>query len=226
MSDPSQIWLYATTLISIALGLIVISLVIIYLRLVRKHAQLKEEKSRMGAAAQKEAEKVIDEARRQSIQMLQEAQERASNMIKEVGFISDQTRNKMLEEIGKVTQGYAKNYQGLLEEAKKEAIGIINNISTNIKGEASREIEVMKSALTQEVQRAQEATRKAIEETLSKVGAEVQAYKKARLERVDTAIFEIIKQASQRVIGKSLNLADREELVMKSLEEAKKENVF
>ena len=132
----------------------------------------------------------------------------------------------MLDEIGKVTQGYAKNYQGLLEEAKKEAIGIINNISTDIKGEASREIEVMKNALTQEVQRAQEATRKAIEETLSKVGAEVQAYKKARLERVDTAIFEIIKQASQRVIGKSLNLADREELVMKSLEEAKKENVF
>lgn len=226
MIDPSQILLYGVILISIALGFFVIGLVISYLRLVRNYSKLKEEKRKFEAAAQKEAEKIIDEARRQSSQMLQEAQGRASSMIQEVGFISDQTRKKMLDEIGKVTQGYAKNYQGLLEEAKKEAIGIINNISNDIKGEASREIEEMKQAFTQEVLRAQETTRKAIEETLSKVGAEVQVYKEARLKRVDAAIFEIIKQVSQKVIGKSLSLEDKEELVMKSLEEAKKENVF
>lgn len=226
MINPSQILLYGAILISIALGFIVIGLVISYLRLVRNYSKLKEEKRKLEAVAQKEAEKIIDEARRQSSQILQEAQSKASSMIQEVGFISEQTKKKMLDEIGKVTQGYAKNYQGLLEEAKKEAIGIINNISNDIKGEALREIEEMKQALTQEVLRAQETTRKAIEESLSKVGAEVQAYKQARLKRVDAAIFEIIKQVSQKVIGKSLSLEDKEELVMKSLEEAKKENVF
>ncbi len=60
----------------------------------------------------------------------------------------------------------------------------------------------------------------------AKIEKEIEAYKQARLGKINEALFEIIQQVALRVIGKSLTQRDHGELVTKSLEEAKKENVL
>jgi hypothetical protein len=55
---------------------------------------------------------------------------------------------------------------------------------------------------------------------------ELEVYKAERLKKVDEKIFEILKDASTKAIGKSLSLEDHEDVVIKALEDAKRENVL
>lgn len=226
MTNPSDIMLYGAILISIALGFLLLALFITYFQLLKKHTKLKEEKGKGTEESQRQAVLIVDQARKQSTSILAESQQQAAELIKDAGTISQEAKQRMIEEMSKVAQGYAKNYQELLVEVKNEALGVVRNISQSIKGESAKEIEAMKQALTGEIVKAQEITRKAITESLSKVETEVNAYKQARIKRVDVAIFDIIREASQKVIGKSLNTKEHEDLVIKSLEEAKKERVL
>ncbi len=226
MNNPSNIMAYGAILISIALGLLLMALFITYLQLLKKYTNLKEEKSKIGEDAQRQAESLIEQARRQSASILGESQQKAANIIKEAGVISQEARQKMITEMSRVTQGYAKSYQELLTEVKNEALAIVNNISQSIKGESAKEIEMMKQALTGEIVKAQEITRKAITESIAKIEEEVKVNKQERIKKVDTAIFDIIREASQKVIGRSFNPQEHEDLVIKSLDEAKKEHVL
>ena len=226
MTDPAQILLYGAVLISIALGLLVLSLVVSYLRLHKTYSRLKERKNMIESDAHKEAEKIMDEARKKSMESLKQARIQASKIINEAGVITQEAKQKMLSDFSTVTTGYAQSYQQLLAQAKDEAIKIIDNISKDIKSQAASEIGTMKSALTQEVAKAQETTRKAILQSIQTIEKEMEAYKKARIQKVDENVFEILRQVTQRVIGRALSPQDHEDLVIKSLEEAKKENVF
>ena len=56
--------------------------------------------------------------------------------------------------------------------------------------------------------------------------AEVSEYKKGILSQIDKLGVDIIKQVSLKVLGKSLSKKEQEDLVIKSLEEAKKLGFF
>lgn len=226
MDNPAQILLYGSVLIAVALGLLVISLLVAYLRALKKVTEIKSKKRSIEDEAALEADKIITEARNQASQIIQESQTKASAIVKEAGVLNEQVKNQILTEISQVTNEYAKSYQEVLAKAKTDVIKIVSNISDDVKKEASLEIQTMRQALTQEVAAAQAATKKAIEDSLSKVEGEVESYKKARFERIDKAVLDIIRQVSQRVIGRSLSTEEKEDLIIKSLEEAKKENVF
>jgi len=226
MENPAQILLYGSVLIAVALGLLVISLLVSYLRALKKVTEIKDKKRNIEDEAAKEADRIITEARNQASQIIQESQVKASAIIKEAGVLNEQVKNQILAEVSQVTNEYAKSYQEVLTKAKTDVVEIISNISDEVKKEATVEIQTMRQTLTQEIANAQVVTRKAIEDSLSKVGEEIEAYKKARFERIDSAVIDIIRQVSQRVIGKSLSTEEKEDLIIKSLEEAKKENVF
>ena len=226
MPLPSDILLYGLVLISIALGLFVLALVVSYLRIVRRYSQLKEEKSKLEAEAKLKAEKKLEEASKVSEQIIQEARIKASEIIKKTETFSRETKDAMIAELGKVSTEYIGSYKQALNEAKTETVSVLAGVSKDLKSKALSEVETFKGSLQAEIKSSQEALRQAVNAGYQKIEGEIDKYRKVRLQQVDVAIFEILREVSQRVIGKALTLEEHEELVIKSLEEAKKENVF
>jgi hypothetical protein len=55
---------------------------------------------------------------------------------------------------------------------------------------------------------------------------ELAVYKAERMKKVDEKIFEILRDVAAKAIGKALSLEDHEDIVVKALEDAKKEHVL
>ena len=60
----------------------------------------------------------------------------------------------------------------------------------------------------------------------SSVVTEVESYKQDLIKRVERSIFRIIYLVSTNVLGKTIDLEGHRELVIKALEEAKREGFF
>jgi hypothetical protein len=64
------------------------------------------------------------------------------------------------------------------------------------------------------------------QEVLANIEKEVEAYKTAKIRRIDQASVVLVERVAQQVLNKSLTIEDHENLVLKSLDKAKKEGVF
>lgn len=226
MPLPSDILLYGSVLIAIALGLLVLALVVSYVRLVRRFNLLKEEKSKLTANTRLEAEKILDDAQKTAEQVVREARVKASEIITKTEAFSKETKEAMVAQLGQVSKEYVDNYKQALNQANTETVNVLAEVSKDLKSKALSEVKTFKGSLEAEIQSSQQALRQAVNEGYKKIEGEIDKYRQARLQQVDQAIFELLREVSQRVMGKALTLEEHEELVIKSLEEAKKENVF
>lgn len=65
-----------------------------------------------------------------------------------------------------------------------------------------------------------------LEESITTTNAAIEQYKKQRITQVDAQIYQVIAAVAKKVMGKTINLADHEDMVMAALEKAKKENLL
>lgn len=222
----SEIILAGAVLISVALGLLLIALVVLYVRLVIRYNTIREEKSQIESNAKAHADEIIAKAEREASSIIQTAHSEATKKVLEAGKIGAEVQQKVLTDMEKVAKDYTASYQKILEQAKSESLNLISNMSTDVKQAATEEIEAMRIALQEEVAKTKEATKTAITGAYAKIEKEIESYKQARIGKINETVFEIIQQVALRVIGKSLTQRDHGELVIKSLDEAKKENVL
>lgn len=223
---PEQIIIYGSVLITVALSLLLIAVVTLYVSLLRKYQELLEEKSKLQSIREGEVEKILAEARQKAHQIVEEANVNASKIVQDAGFVNEELKGKMLAELERVSSEFFKNYQGALKGAEAQALATITDISKNLGSEAAKQIEAMRQVLQAEIARAQQTTKAAIDEAYKKVEEEIEAYRKSRLQKIDEQIYEVIKKVSQDVIGKAIEAQEHEEMVVKSLEEAKRQNIF
>ena len=223
---PSQIIVYGSVLITIALALLLIATIATYASLLRKYKALLEEKSKLKAEAESQVDKIFQEVRQKAHQIIEESRQKATKIVGDAGVISNELKEKMLNELNKVSAEYTKDYQGTLDAAKNESIKIISNMSKGITSEASHEIQAMRATLQQEVAKTHAETKKAIDEVYKRVEEEIKVYKERKLKKVDEQALEIVKQVSSDVLGKAIDAKQHEELVIKALEEAKRQGTF
>lgn len=62
--------------------------------------------------------------------------------------------------------------------------------------------------------------------SLSRVENDVAEYKKNKMAKIDLEIRQIVLSAAREVIGRAISLSEHEDLVSKSLERAKKDQIF
>jgi hypothetical protein len=99
-------------------------------------------------------------------------------------------------------------------------------LSKDVKEEVGRQIDTVNTSLASEIQKTQAETRRVLLGAYKKMEDEVEAYKVERLKKVDERIFDLLKDASVKAIGKLLSPEDHEDVVIKALEDAKRENVL
>ena len=216
-----QTVLYIIILVAIALVLLLIGVVLAYLRIVKRYLDLKE-----GKIEEVDPRIIIKQEQEKSQRILEDAQFQAHQVITKAQAFLATNESVLSKELEITTQDYAKKYEGNLEIVQKNIIKILENIPEDSKKMLLAEISNIKKSLAEEIGKAATEAKAAVTEAYKKAEDEVVIYKNERLRQADESIIFILKQVARKVLAKEISQDEHEKLVLKALEEAKRQGIF
>jgi uncharacterized membrane-anchored protein YhcB (DUF1043 family) len=211
----NQIILFAATLLTAVLGIIIGAVAYSYKKLITKYYVLKDEIERRDA-----------QSKQYSDQVLKEAQARASIINQNAESYQAILKRQMDEQITLASQNYQAAYQQIIDTLKNESIKSIQNISNDIKTDMNSEIKNVLTSLQDEMVRTQTSAIATLKQGLAKSEEDIKLYKQEMYKKIDQSILLIIQNVSYKVIGKAINLEDHEDLVLNALTSAKRQGII
>jgi F0F1-type ATP synthase membrane subunit b/b' len=203
----------------VALILLLVAVVILHLRLAYKYQKLREERENNWQAqlknAQLKARKVIEDANTQASQIVGSAQ----------GFKREQI-DMLNSEIYKAVETYTDTYNQVMINLQNEIVKVLGNTPEDIKNGVIKELEVIRNALQKDLIESRKKASAVIEKEYSKLQSDIESYKLTRLKQLDNSIFQIIEMVSKKVLAKEISAEEHEKLVIKALEEAKRQEML
>jgi hypothetical protein len=209
-----------------ALGFLLVVFIFLYLKSQRSLAEiqknldlLKKEKADLENA---KLSPVNDQARL----IIDAANQKAKEIIASVQGLSEQEK-------GILNASFQKMLAENLQEYKKAAAGFtqtydgfVANIGRDVKARLDMGLNKVLSDAQAEMKNTGLKVSSSMENLYKGYEAEVAEYKKGILKQMDKLGVDIIKQVSLKTLGKTLSKKEQEDLVVKSLEEAKKLGFF
>jgi F0F1-type ATP synthase membrane subunit b/b' len=226
MDTTARELFYIVAFISAALGLLLIALLISYLKLVRKYAALKDEEGNLKLDISKQTSEKMNQTQEESKKILEDAYKKAGEIVSASEIFTQEEKQKFADLLTKVANEEIQNYQAVLAETGKVSIKTIQSISKDIEGQIIPEVEKIKDSIENEIQKAGDDAKKMVGNTYATLSSEIENYKRTIFGEIDEVFLNVIREMSIKVLGKVINKKEQEELVMKALEEAKKQNIF
>lgn len=219
MQEPT--FIYLGLLIIASLTLLLIGVLVLYLRLIRRYLNLRE-----GGRAELDSQTLLANAQKKSQEILEEAHKKASEIVERSEKFLQAQEGKVAKELEKASKTYANYFQDALRRVEQEASETLKNVPEEIKKVYATEIVNIRTTLDAQLSKAREDSRQIVLEAYQKAEAEVENYKKKRLSQIDDSIIIILQEVARRVLSREINQEEHERLVMKALQEAKREHVF
>lgn len=180
---------------------------------------------------------IIESAQKQANAIVEKAVDSAKHILFETEYVKQDITKEMQDSLSKVADETIKMVQGRSSESEKEFRIVVDEIKKDFAAEASKklsaieqiardETEDFKTILRRETVSSQEIIGKKIGDDFQEVQKEIDTYKHIKLAEIDRNILVIVRQVVKEVLGSSLTLPIHEDLVIKSLEEAKKTGIF
>ena len=177
------------------------------------------------------------QAREKAIKMIDEANNKALDIISKATLSTDtvsetfkqemsHTSSIQIKEFKKATSDFAKIYFQVLQDLKVNNIEAFQNVSKDIEVNTTKEITNFKESMEKLTVLSQDEVKKKIDADYALLKKEIEDYKNQELQKVESGIYELLENVSKLVLGKALSLSEHEELIEKSLKEAKKEGIF
>lgn len=193
---------------------------------IRKDEAMKRERAYQDALA------VLDDAKKQSFSIISSANSRATEILSAADLLGDDAKATLANEVLRIREKQSafleetsssllEAYRHAIEHEKAENIRTLQDVSSTLKKELVSEIEEFKETLAQETISSQEMVREKVRSEYSEIEEDLKSYKEEQLKKIDAGIYTILAQVSKDVLGKALSLQDHQDLVMKSLEDAK-----
>lgn len=216
-----QSLVYIVVLVFTVLTAFLVGIVFVYLRLVKRYTDAKEGRDKypdpkaLLLRAHAKSQKIIEDATDKARQIITSAEEQKKNDLDEV--------QKQIEKAQK--ENY-KIYKDSVSKIQDESMKLLQNVPEYIKALLSKEIMQVQENLVSEIRVAHENAKDVITQAYKKADDEVEEYKKVRMDALDKTIISIVQQISRKVLNKEIEAVEHEKLVIKALEEAKRQNVF
>lgn len=118
------------------------------------------------------------------------------------------------------------SYQTTIAEQQKQHINLLQSINKDIQEKALKQTNEALSSISQRVIELGNQKREYMEKEMAAIQSQLDQYKKEQLSKIESNIYEILARASESVIGQAVNLDLHQELIIKALEQAKREGVF
>jgi hypothetical protein len=216
-----QSLIYIIVLIFTTLTIFIVGVLFAYLRLIRNYMDLKEGKDKYP-----DPKELLLRAHAKSQKIIEDATEKANQIISSSETLKTKNLDDIKKQIEKAQENDLKIYQVSVSKIQEESIKVLQNVPDYIKALLSKEILIVKDDLLSEIKVAHDNAKALIEQAYQKADDEVAVYKKVRMDALDKTIISIVQQISRKVLNKEIESQEHEKLVIKALEEAKRQNVF
>lgn len=170
----------------------------------QKYLKLKKISQREKKEERQKEEEILDEARKKSYEIVSIAYEKAGKVLSQ-------------------TENVDKKLNEKLKKAYEDAFSITRG---EVRDAIDREIGELKTSLEKETFAGEAEVKEKISQDYLKLEAELEAYKAKKFEEIEGIALKIAKDAVYKFLGNSISLEQHRDLIVKSLEEAKKANVF
>lgn len=185
----------------------------------------------------KSEQEILEKANQQALAIIEEARAKVRTMETKINFDEaafqqllktqqDQVVKAVSDHLQTITSSVLSNYQETLRKTAEADLGVFRATTGDLEKSAKDEVEAFKNTLQKETIDVQRDVSQKIQEAYTAAQEEIKKYRTERLAEIDNRIGEIILSVSQQVIGKTLSLEDHQDLVIASLEKAKKEGFF
>ena len=180
---------------------------------------------------------VLEDAKEKSFKLLTSSHEKARKVLDDVSFISEQSKSELDKQLKMLTQkqlavleatsvNLMDIYKKAIEEEKVESLSIISQTSGAFKEEVMSEISKFEDVLHKETVETESELKEEVTKEYEGIKKELEEYKKNKLSYIDENIYDIISQVTKEILGKSLSVAEHEDIVIRLLEEAKRKSKF
>ncbi len=176
-------------------------------------------------------------AYKQAREALQDAQVKAEELITDATLFTDNFQ-KSLEtnvsdlfasykiELDKLSRDILNSYKKSLDDGKTTILASYSSISEDIKRQTLDEIQTIAKDTRQNMLDTQGILRNEMEGDLKDIRTRLKAYEELRMRKVDERIFDILTVVSKEALGRIMTISDHQDLVLKTLEDAKAQNLF
>lgn len=220
----------AAAILILAVALVVI---VVYLskmtKIFHSNLNLKDEAQKNAdplETAKIKAVKIIDDANNQALDIINKVT--LSTDISAENFKQNLTRisSNQIKEFEKATSDFTDIYSQILKDLKTKNVEAFQNVSKDIETNTMTEIQDFKESMRKLTTLSQGEVEKKINVDYDTAKKEIEEYKKAELQKIDSGIYGLLERMSKLVLGKALSLSEHQNLIEKSLEKAKKEGIF
>lgn len=200
---------------------VVIFLIIAYMKLLKNATLLEKAKDEREEHIRKRAAALLSDAHDKALVIIEQANLRAAQTLEETNTFSQTAKHELEAKLSQASAQLLTDYERALEEVKEEDIKTLKNISKTIESNTLDEVADFKEILEKETVAAQKIVEQKIEQAYADVEQEIKAYREDKRKKIDEAVYTIVRQVSEEILGKSVSLADHEKLVIDALEQAK-----
>ena len=216
--------------------LLVLFVVFIWL-LLRRIVLSQQEAETYKQEAYAQVRTAIDGANAQAINIVQEATRKGRELIDQLSLLSNTAEKevhdtlaalsyKQSEELRSAAGTIFKAYQELIANAERTLSDTLKQSVQASSERAAKHADQFQDLLKQELLRYQQAMDTRFNEWHKAAEQEIEQHKKDAIKKVESSIYEIIFFVSTEVLGKALDMERHQDLVIRALEEAKKEGFF
>jgi len=213
-------------IISVSFGILLVGVIITYFWLIRKYLSLEHSKAQNQADLNAQSQKLIQDAQTSANQIVKDATIKAEAIIKGAQEIDINQQQVIAKALEAQSQKYADVYQQSLKSIEQQIRLAVKDAPEDIKKGIQAQINLVGQELSKDLVGTQSQFKVAMDTAYKNMLADLENYKKAKMVKVDESITEAIEEIAKEVIARSIPVEDHEELILKSLEQAKKEGLF
>jgi len=213
--------------------IITVGLIVVYLAITR--VQIADDKKTKDAYSK--AIQMIVDARIASLHIIKNAHVKALQILENSAIFNKDLRrevenslehltNKHMETLDNLSLELEQSYDRAVNEQKDKDIHSLESASETMKSEILEEVKDFKDTLHKETLASQDLVEQKVKEEYEKIRKEIEDYKNLEIKKVDENMYSIVQEAVKKILNKGIDLDTHEQLVIESLEEAKKEGVF
>lgn len=204
----SVIVLFGSGVALAIMGLVVAMISVSYHRVLKEYSGVR-----------KTYEKALEEANKQSQEILKDAQNKAGEIIKNSEIFSKDMKTDFQSSIRKLVDYEISVYKDLEKSTNAESIKLFKSVSDSVTKNVEAYLSSVESTLSGQIADATKNIEKSMEESLD-------IYKKERMRAIDADASKLVREISLKVLGRGIAIEDHEKLILKALEEAKRDNVL
>ena len=162
---------------------------------------------------------IVDNALTKEKKIIEDATAQAGTIIAKTEFVTQDSKEMVNRALRQMSFDIQKESNDIGRKFVGDYEIFLNNLSTTSLGEFKNTAKEFGTDLEKQIKEFREAL-------LPNIEKEIENYKLERFKAVDKAVNVIIQKVSEKALNKSIPPEDHNNLIVESLEKAKKEGVF